>query len=466
MSLNPQVSGGEGGGSRWWACGRVPGMVWTRAWRRWQRWACIGAAMVVGAWLLLAAPCALLACPPQDSEEVPSATTDKSNEHDDAARLLCTAFSFVPTSQQHELRTSPQLGEKSPYSVAYDWVAAARSFTANESVTYTTHTTPEMISHVGALAARWTGPLSVALFVPYSDFCLAAARVAFLRVCGPPDVKERVSWHLFWPRDTPPAADWHLVVDENTIDCDTDKTSSVRGFRTTEGLPYPVNVARNVARSAAPTWYVLPSDVELYPSQGLVEQFLGLIQRINSGKERRVAEASPRVFVVPVFEVAAVVPFSKEELVQQYQQNDAVYFHRHVCAHCQRFPALSDWIRQPGTPGILKAFSVVKRQFPYHRWEPIYICTKAEPLYDERLTWEGLQDKMTQMHELCLREYSMVILDTAFLVHAPGIKRRNKNKAKDDVWRDPFVAKNAKIYDEIMEEMQKKFGPSEKCRRH
>nr|XP_053629325.1 beta-1,4-glucuronyltransferase 1-like [Cherax quadricarinatus] len=436
MLLNhKEVRGGEGGG-RWWACGTVscmvwaPGMVWARAWRRWQRWACVAVAVILGAWLLLAAPCALLACPPQDSEDSPSDATEEPRQHDDPAHLMCTSFTFVPSGQRRVSRSSPQLGESSPYSVVYDWLPAAQTFTLNESVTYTTHTTPEMIAHVAALASRWTGPISVALFVPHSDFCLAAARVAYLRVCGPPAVKERVSWHIFWPRDAPPAADWHLIVKENTIDCNADKTSLVRGYRATEVLPYPVNVARNVARVAAPTWFVLPSDVELYPSHGLVDQFLALVQRINSGKERRVSAASPRVFVVPVFEVAAVVPTDKEELVQQYHQKDAVYFHRHVCAHCQRFPALTDWIRQPGKSGILKVFSVVKRQFPYHRWEPIYICTKDEPLYDERLSWEGLQDKMTQMHELCLRDYNFVILDRAFLVHAPGIKKRNKSKAK------------------------------------
>lgn len=71
-----------------------------------------------------------------------------------------------------------------------------------------------------------------------------------------------------------------------------------------------------------------------------------------------------------------------------------------------------------------------------------------------------------QMHELCLRGYNLVILDRAFLVHAPGIKRRSKTKAKDSAWRDPFVAKNSRIYDKIMEEMQNKFGPSDVCHRH
>ncbi|XP_071550656.1 beta-1,4-glucuronyltransferase 1-like [Panulirus ornatus] len=466
MLLNYKVVvGGEGGG-RWCVCGKVRDMVWTRAWRRWQQWACVGAAVVVGAWLLLAAPCALLACPPQDTAEASATNTDQSSEEYDAAQLVCTIISFVPARRPLESRGSPQLGDNGPYSVVSNWLPAARTYTVNESVTYTTHTTPEMISHVGELAVRWTGPLSVAIFVPRSDFCLAAARVAHLRACGPPAVRERVTWHLFWPRDTPPGADWHQVVEEDSVDCNDDKTALVRGYRAIKSLPYPVNVARNVARSAAPTWFVLPSDVELYPSQGLAEQFLGLIQLVNEEKEVRVSSVWPRVYVVPVFEVATVVPLNKEELVHQYLQNDAVYFHRHICAHCQRFPGLADWVHQLGTPGTLQVFSVVKRQYPYHRWEPIYICTKDEPLYDERLSWEGLQDKMTQMHELCLRGYNLVILDRAFLVHAPGIKRRNKNKAKDDAWRDPFVSKNSRIYDQIMEEMQNKFGPSEKCRRH
>jgi hypothetical protein len=30
-------------------------------------------------------------------------------------------------------------------------------------------------------------------------------------------------------------------------------------------------------------------------------------------------------------------------------------------------------------------------------WEPIFIGTNLDPFYDERLTWEGRRDKMTQV---------------------------------------------------------------------
>lgn len=46
---------------------------------------------------------------------------------------------------------------------------------------------------------------------------------------------------------------------------------------------------------------------------------------------------------------------------------------------------------------ILQPMLVVKREFPHHRWEPVYIGTQREPLYSELLTWEGQQDKMAQV---------------------------------------------------------------------
>lgn len=93
---------------------------------------------------------------------------------------------------------------------------------------------------------------------------------------------------------------------------------------------------------------------------------------------------------------------------------------------------------------------VVKREFPHHRWEPVYIGTQREPLYSELLTWEGQQDKMAQvfdflysstinkkkmqMYEMCLLDYRFIILDGAFLVHSPGVKhRKTKEKPSNQV---------------------------------
>ena len=46
-------------------------------------------------------------------------------------------------------------------------------------------------------------------------------------------------------------------------------------YKMRHGLLYPVNVARNIAWRNAQTYFVFPADIEMIPSRGLVEQFLG-----------------------------------------------------------------------------------------------------------------------------------------------------------------------------------------------
>ena len=41
--------------------------------------------------------------------------------------------------------------------------------------------------------------------------------------------------------------------------------------------------------------------------------------------------------------------------------------------------------------------AVGKRTGKYQAWEPIFIGTHSDPLYDERLSWEGRSDKMTHV---------------------------------------------------------------------
>ena len=52
-------------------------------------------------------------------------------------------------------------------------------------------------------------------------------------------------------------------------------------------------------------------------------------------------------------------------------------------------------------PDKLNVFHVAKRTPPYSHWEPIYIGTNSDPYYDERLSWEGRSDKMTQVNRRC-----------------------------------------------------------------
>ncbi|XP_022836319.1 uncharacterized protein LOC111363700, partial [Spodoptera litura] len=75
---------------------------------------------------------------------------------------------------------------------------------------------------------------------------------------------------------------------------------------------------------------------------------------------------------------------------------------------------------------------IAKREYPYNRWEPLYFGTNKEPWYSESLCWEGFQDKMTQMLEMCLQKYRLVILDGGFLSHA-AVPRSKKHRKRDEV---------------------------------
>lgn len=49
-------------------------------------------------------------------------------------------------------------------------------------------------------------------------------------------------------------------------------------------LIYPVNVGRNIAKSFAKTKYVLVSDIELYPSPNLSQNFIKMIKLKHTTK--------------------------------------------------------------------------------------------------------------------------------------------------------------------------------------
>ncbi|RXG52660.1 Beta-1,4-glucuronyltransferase 1, partial [Armadillidium vulgare] len=410
--------------------------------------------------------CNILACNTQFSKKIDIRFLDD-EDIDKDRHLVCSYLNLKNISTHFATPSnSPQLGINGSYLVVYNYLKAEEQYKINETVTYSTHTTSRFIKHVKELSERWDGPVSVAVFVPGYDFCSSIIQILKLRECGNHLIKRKVSWHIYWHKEFPPAIDWTKLDITPYINCSFNYMLPSRSWRYIKGLKYPINVGRNVARNASKTWFILPSDIELYPSKNLSNQFISFIGNENFTKKSNIGKLWPRVYVVPVFEVQNKIPDTKEELVAQVSRGDAIYFHRHVCSHCQKIPGLNSWLHRLGKPNEIHAFSSVKRHFPYHRWEPIFISTNNEPLYDERLSWEGLQDKMSQMHELCLRNYNLVILDRAYLVHSPGIKKKGRKTASSDTWREPFIKANSITYDIIMGELQRKLGNNYKCRKH
>ena len=166
-------------------------------------------------------------------------------------------------------------------------------------------------------------------------------------------------------------------------------------YKTAKNLLYPINVGRNVAREMAQTHFILASDIELYPSSNVIEQFLAMIAR-NEGPLR---SPRPKVFPFNLFEISVnqQTPDSKTALKEMLANGTAVPFHKFVCAGCHGTPMSKEWMAANETNG-LHVFHVGKRMGKFVHWEPIFIGTHSEPLYDERLSWEGKSDKMTQVN--------------------------------------------------------------------
>lgn len=104
------------------------------------------------------------------------------------------------------------------------------------------------------------------------------------------------------------------------------------------------------------------------------------------------------VFVLPLYEIPAdqQIPETKTDLQAMLENQTAFIFHKNLCLMCHKVPESERWEKQLETES-LSVFSSGKRSGRYKYWEPFYIGTRDEPFFDERLTWEGQSNKMTQV---------------------------------------------------------------------
>lgn len=128
--------------------------------------------------------------------------------------------------------------------------------------------------------------MSIALYAPGIDFNRTLQAIAYLRNCHDQRllVQQFVSFHIFSETQFKPQSFSRNFSDvEENFNCssseDLPEFPHNQTFKAMNKLLYPINVGRNLAREAALTHFVLPSDIELYPSPGLVSGFLEMIRR-------------------------------------------------------------------------------------------------------------------------------------------------------------------------------------------
>ncbi|XP_067625462.1 beta-1,4-glucuronyltransferase 1 isoform X2 [Eurosta solidaginis] len=315
------------------------------------------------------------------------------------------------------------------------------------------------------LIERWHAPISFALYAPGYDFKATMRSIDFARNCLEESllIRDYVTFHIYFPRSDMPAyvpsnimeyPSWSYTCDRPAPYLNVNPSST---YRSAKNMTYPINVGRNIARKSANTYFIFASDMELYPTPNLPQKFLEMVERNPSVYLDRTSE---RVFVLPIFEVTAdsIVPENKTHLQQMLRKKKAITFHEKVCVSCHRVPEQNKWVNATDTEE-LTLFTHSKREDLFKYWEPFYISDNQEPIFDERVTWEGQSNKRIQNYAMCLLGYDYFVLHPPFLVHTPGIKHYNKNDT-----RYKYVpAMNSLINTVIRPEYQILYGQNNKC---
>lgn len=338
--------------------------------------------------------------------------------------------------------------ERGDFLVFHNVIPAAKEYLCHESITLATQGDYTFLDNLERLVTRWNGPISVSLYAPGDDFNATLLSVAYMRQCQNELIKDYVTFHLLYDRQHYPKNLGSRIYDiiaqyDDPIDCDSFEVPPYYNikrsdmYKTKQNLTYPINVARNVAIQESQTHYILAADMELIPSEGIIDNFLGMIARDyedwdTSALMQIDISDKKEVYAIALMEVTAdsKVPETKTQLQAMYDDKKAFFFAQKVCIACQGIPKRNSWINATVTEG-LHVFVTAKRRGSFERWEPVYIGTRADPLFDERVTWEGTTNKMIQAFVMCLLDYDFHVLDNAFFVHRPGIKKKSSQTKKD-----------------------------------
>ncbi|XP_051172308.1 beta-1,4-glucuronyltransferase 1-like [Leptopilina boulardi] len=387
---------------------------------------------------------------------------DNNTDHQNETIRVRSTSSLEEAIPCREKSLEHRISQRGDYWVLYNYVPMNMFVHCWETITYSTHADYTFFDNLEPLLDRWRAPISIALHAPGTDFQPTIDSIQYARSCGSPLVSQLVTFHIYFSsKHMPKAIPSRSKILSEQYNCSLTapwiNVPVSKLYKTDKRLLYPVNLGRNIARESALTHYVLASDIELYPSPNLPAKFLEMIRK---NKQPALLKPNPKVFVLSIFEVTktAQPPTNKTVLLQMLKSGQAIPFHKKVCPGCHNIPKSKEWQDAPETEN-LNIFHVGKRAGVFIHWEPIFIGTDNDPLYDERLSWEGRSDKMTQGYALCVLDYDFLILDNAFLVHRPGIKIYKK-----DARRDMLTAKtNQLIRKIIVPELKVLYGTRKGC---
>ncbi|GBP90126.1 Beta-1,4-glucuronyltransferase 1 [Eumeta japonica] len=273
----------------------------------------------------------------------------------------------------------------------FDYVALGDTYgelSASRRVCLATQSSIERLHELLPIAAHWSGPISVAVFVAGDELRSLRAFAVWLRRCRP-DVYTRLAVHAATPVERPfvpgPISAWALDCGSRPLPPGERHTDTV-AWRARH--PYPQNHLRNLARRNCHTPYVFLVDVDIVPSRGMAEALDAFLEH---------APHCPMcAYVVPTYELdrrVALFPANKSELLRLAGKKLAVPFHRKVFIYNQyasnfRAGGGRRWEASGGNESSEAHVSHNVTNFEL-LYEPFYVAPDNVPAHDERFLGYG-----------------------------------------------------------------------------
>lgn len=249
-------------------------------------------------------------------------------------------------------------------------------------ITLVTHCSTDRLERVLLQAQRWTGPLSVAVYIRSKE-----------------NIHEFFSFVKNHTHDFRNAA-FHVYA-ENDVEAD--------GRQDEEALMakgYPQNILRNVATGHIDTDYLLALDADLVTQKDAHQRLRNILGNESSTMYRAIRQRT--FFVLAAFE-GEEIPDSKAEVVQAYREEKAIGFHMDVFPVGHGTTNFRKWTRNRSGP----YYRV--RYFP--RFEPYVLAFKhGLPRYYEPLR-SGYYDKISFFVEARYIGYKFLVLRDFFVFH-------------------------------------------------
>ncbi|XP_059608205.1 beta-1,4-glucuronyltransferase 1 [Phlebotomus argentipes] len=317
------------------------------------------------------------------------------------------------------------------------------------SVCLATQSSIERLGPLVQVAHHWTGPISVAIFAAGDDeLHLLQVYLSFLRKCYP-GIRERVSFHLAYPRDKAPShVKQATPIDLMALDCAKPEATLVeliqmRSHDTTKWRSknvYPQNHLRNVARKTCQSDNVFLTDIDIIPSINMTE-YLDKFLRHTKCPNNQCA------YVIPTYELdnRARFPRDKPDLIRLARKGLARPFHHKVFIYNQYATNFTRW--QADLNNLEEthvSYNVTNFEFLY---EPFYVAPDQVPPHDERFLGYGFT-RNTQVYEMFVAGYQFQVLTPIFTCHW-GLQ----NKKSRPAWRERQNNVNRKQFEVFKREV-------------